>query len=118
METGERPVDHDRFRAETREFDAFLEGFCRGAGASPDCAYVLGDFYEERTHILIVSAIGFPLKPFCLAVQSWLNVQRRRNWRVLINDESFTKRMWLVYDTLILTGDKTKGAIVDAASLT
>jgi hypothetical protein len=116
MEPGGAPISGDEFSSDTDEFDAFLEGFLHGAAVNTEAAYVLGDFFGERTHMVIMRTAEFPIERFCLAVKLWLSAPRRSNWRVFINGEKFSRNMWLVYDTLIMIGDKTRGAAINEVS--
>jgi hypothetical protein len=105
MDKDESRVTGNEFLSETRQCDAFLEGFCRGRAIDAAFAYVHGDFFNERTHVVLVCSSVFPSESFSKAVQEWINVPRRKNWRVLVNSERMSKKQWLVYDTMILTND-------------
>jgi hypothetical protein len=96
----------DEFRAHTREIDSFLRGFCSAKNYESSDAYVQGDFFGERTHVVILSERMLFALELTEALLHWLSVPRRKSWRVVLAGRRSKEDTVVVYPDAIVASPK------------
>ena len=89
MTRSDPPPTGNEFETFSDQLDAFLSGYFAALGIEPMPAYCQGDFFEERTEAIHFKGSDALTPALVSALERWLNVPRRRNWRILVpsNDD-------------------------------
>lgn len=72
------------FETFSDQLDAFLAGYFAALGIQPAPAYCQGDFFEERTEAIHFKDSDAFTPALISALERWLDVPRRRNWRIVV----------------------------------
>jgi len=96
------------FEQFTNELDSFLSGYFFALKHRKAPAYARGDFFGERTEAVYFYDRQALTADFVTAVQKWLSVERRQDWRVLVPGEKLEDNYIVIYfDAIVLSPKRT-----------
>jgi hypothetical protein len=87
---------------EFERFSEALSGFYFALGAHEAPANARGDFSGERTEAVYFKDRTRLTEDFVRAVQKWLSVPRRSNWRVLVVGQKRDNNYIVIYDDCVV----------------
>ena len=92
----------DEFEEFHDGLSSFMDGYYFALGLDTVPAYARGDFFWERTEAIYFTDRTHLSEKFVRAVQKWLSVPRRCNWRVLIVGEKRDDNYIVVYEDAVV----------------
>ena len=102
MDPEEEEPRGDEFEEFSDGLSSFMDGYFFALGLGTVPAYARGDFFWERTEAIYFTDRTHLSEKFVHAVQRWLSVPRRSNWRVLIVGEKRDDNYIVVYEDAVV----------------
>jgi len=102
MNAGEPEVCGEEFEEFTDMLGAFVDGYFYSKGIYSPPFYCCGDFHYERTEALYCRDSKSITKDFIACIMRWLDVPRRKDWRVVVPGEGKEKTDIVIYHSKII----------------